>query len=158
MMKFAVSFIVCLGAASSACAQIDASALRSKFGAPLDRETFTVRPKIEMVVDYGPNKLVYKLQLPAGIKFLGTIPPDFVTKQQVDEVLEEVVPSESRGKELGRMSTFPVKGAPVLTVTLYEHVTISELSKNELTGGRITVAFKDAACPKYDPSNPGSPN
>src|SRR5258708_18332881 len=92
MTKFAIRVAVDLVAASSAFAQIDTISLRSKYGAPLDRETFTVRPGIEMVVDYGPGKQVCRIQLPSGMRIVRTIPAGAVPKQQIDEVLEEVVP------------------------------------------------------------------
>jgi len=158
-MTFAGAFVIVLVISSSAFAQIDTFKLRSKYGEPLDRKTFTVRPGIDMVVDYGPNKIVCKLQLPAGTqtRFSGTPPPGIITKQQVDEVLEEVVPSAMRGKEIGKMSPFAVNGMPVPVLTQYENVSISEFPTRELNGGRIVVIFKVSACPKYDPFNPGSP-
>lgn len=72
--------ILCVSIASLAFAQIDESALRSKYGAPLDRETFAVRPGIEMVVDYGPSKQVCKLQLPSGMNIVGSARPGVITK------------------------------------------------------------------------------
>jgi hypothetical protein len=122
MTKSAICFVVVLAAASSAYGQIDATSLRSKYGTPVDRETFTARPGVQMIVDYGPNKLVCKIQVPAGMKIVGTAPPGVATKQNIDEVLEEVVPSASRGKELGRSNPF---GAPEQTTTEYERVYIS---------------------------------
>ena len=38
-------------------AEWDASTLRLKYGEPLARETFQVRPSLEMVVNYGPSRL-----------------------------------------------------------------------------------------------------
>lgn len=147
-MRFLTSTILLLVAASSAFAQIDATALRSKYGAPLDRETFTVRPGIEMVVDYGPSKQVCRIQLPSGMQFRGTVPPGAITKRQIDEVLDEVVSPSIRGKEVNRgvLAT----GAPMLYVTDYEHVSVSELQVGGIGTG-ITVTFKDSTCPKLPP-------
>src|SRR5450432_3558175 len=114
-MKFAISFAIALVAASSAFAQVDAYRLRSKYGQPLDRETFTVRPGIELVVDYGPSKQACRIQLPSGKKIVGTVPDGAITKHQIDEVLDEVVPQSIRGKELGKGMTGT--GAPMLFVT-----------------------------------------
>ena len=132
-------------AAPLALAQIDTFHLRSKYGAPLDRETFTVRPGIEMVVDYGPAKQVCRIQLPSGAKIVGDVPPGAITKHQIDEVVNEVVPPSLRGKELGGMAT--ATGAIMMFSTDYEHVTISEI-KNAAIGTGITVTFKDPTCPK----------
>ena len=144
-MNFAIRFAVLLVAASSAFAQIDTFNLRSKYGIPLDRETFTVRPGIEMVVDYGPNKQVCRIQLPSGMQIVGSVPPSEITKQQIDEVLNEVVPLSIRGKKLngGVMRL----GAIAAYSTDYENVAITEI-QNADVGAGITVTFKDPACPK----------
>ena len=144
-MRFVTSALLSLVAAWSACAQTNASSSRSKYGAPVDRETFTVRPGIEMIVDYGPNEQVCRIQLPSGKQIVGSVPPGAITKQQIDEVLNEVIPPSMRGKEINRgmMAT----GAPMLIFTYYEHVTITEL-KHGAIGTGVTVTFKDAACPK----------
>jgi hypothetical protein len=144
-MKSAISFAVVLVLSSSALAQVDGYSLRSKYGQPLDRETFTVRPGIEMVVDYGPSKQVCRIQLPSGMKIVGTVPDGTIARQQIDEVLNEVVPQSIRGKELGGGVTGT--GAPMLFVTEYEHVTISELQINYVGHG-ITVTIKEPACAK----------
>ena len=145
MTKYAISFAVVLLAASSALAQVDAYSLRAKYGQPLDRETFTVRQGIEIVVDYGPSKQACKIQLPSGKNFVGTVPDGSITKQQIDEVLNGVVPPSIRGKELARMMTGT--GTPVLFTTEYEHVTIGEF-KIDGRGKGITATFKDPACPR----------
>jgi hypothetical protein len=144
-MRFVTCAVISLVAASSAFGQIEASSLRSKYGVPVDRETFTVRPGIEMIVDYGPSKQVCRIQLPSGMQIVGTVPPGAITKQQNDEVLNEVIPPSMRGREINRgmMAT----GAPMLIFTYYERVTITEL-KHGAIGTGVTVTFKDAACPK----------
>ena len=144
-MKAIVCFAICLSCVSCAFAQVDAFSLQTKYGAPLDRETFTVRPGIEMVVDYGPNKQACRIRLPSGRQIVGTVSSGIITKQQIDEVLNEVVPPSIRGKEInGGVEAF---GLPMLVFTEYEHVTISEMN-NGGDGQGITVVFKDSACPK----------
>lgn len=145
MTKYAISFGLILVAASSAFAQVDASSLRAKYGQPLDRETFTARPGVEIVVDYGPGKQACRIQLPSGKKIVGTVLDGAITKEQIDEVLSEVVPQSIRGKELGRM--MQGTGAPMLFTTEYEHVTIGEL-QIAYVGKGITVTFKDPTCAK----------
>ena len=98
-----------------------------------------------MVVDYSAGKQVCRIQLPSGKKIVGTVPHGAITKQQIDEVLNEVVPPSIRGRELARMMT--ATGAPMLFVTAYEHVTIGE-SQIAYVGKGITVTFKDSTCPK----------
>jgi hypothetical protein len=144
-MKPATSFATILLAASSAFAQIDAYSLRAKYGPPLNRETFTVRPGIEMIVDFAAGKQACRIQLPSGKKIVGTVPVGATTKQQIEEVLNEVVPPSIRGKELGKM--IQATGAPMILVTEYEHVAISEFQINYVGQG-ITVSFKEPACAK----------
>jgi hypothetical protein len=84
MTRSATSLAVVLLAASSAFAQLDANSLRAKYGQPLDRETFTVRPGIEMMVDYAAGKQVCRIQLPSGKKIVGTVPDGAITKTQID--------------------------------------------------------------------------
>jgi len=51
-----------------------------------------------MVVDYGPSKQVCKIQLPSGMKIVGTVTVGATTKEQVDEVLNEVSHRQSEEK------------------------------------------------------------
>jgi hypothetical protein len=104
-----------------------------------------VRTGIEMVVDYGSGKQVCRIQLPSGMKIVGTVPPGAVTKEQIDQVLDEVVPASIRGKEIGK--GMMAMGVPNLVFTEYEQVRISEMN-NGSTGQEITVTFKDPTCPK----------
>jgi hypothetical protein len=145
MTKCVISFWVVLLAATSAFAQVDASSLRSKYGPPLDRETFIVRPGIEMVVDYGSGKQVCQIKLPSATRIVGTVSPGGITGPQIEEVLDEVVPPSVRGKEIKRALNY--NGAPMFSATDYEHVSIGELLVNG-TGKGIIVTFKDPACPK----------
>jgi hypothetical protein len=146
-MRAAIRLAICLGCASLAFAEIDAFSLRSKYGPPLERETFTVRPAIEMIVDYGPNKQVCRIQLPSGIQYGGAVPDNAITKQRIDEVLNEVVPPSIRGGELNQGLAF--FGWLTVSYTLYERLSISEAQDNGVGRG-ITVTFRDAACSKLN--------
>jgi len=96
------------------------------------------------VVDYGPAKQVCRIQLPSGTQYGGTAPDGAVTKQMIEEVLQEVVPASMRGKVVNKAVL--ATGAPMWSTTMYEHVTITELTTGGVGEG-ITVTFKDAACP-----------
>jgi hypothetical protein len=129
-------------------AQVDSSALRAKFGTPLNRETFTVRPGIEMIVDYSPTSThACQLQFPGQAPF----PPDaapgvgFNLKKLMDDVVDEIVPVAMRGKELGRLCESA--GLSGMCSKDYEHLTIIE----PMTGDRRTaviVRFNTADCLK----------
>src|SRR3954469_10474285 len=87
-------------AALPAFPQFDAAGLRLKFGAPLPREIFTVRPGIEITVDYAPNSHVCRIQLPP----IGPTSrdPAVISPQAIDAVLADLLPLNLRGKELRR--------------------------------------------------------
>jgi hypothetical protein len=135
---------------SSAFGQIDATTLRAKYGdplksgAPFNGETFKVRNNITMVVNYGPRGQARRIEVhPAGQSTVRQAQPDGPMKQQVDEVLQEVVPLSMRGKEI-RSGVIAV-GAPSFLLVEYEHVTITELLQNE-TPTSFTVLFKEGGC------------
>jgi hypothetical protein len=148
-MRFVAGIAVCSVLVSSAFGQIDATTLRAKYGepikngVPLNSETFKVRNNITMVVNYGPSGQVCRIELPPGQSIVGHAPPDGMTKQQVDEVLQEVVPPPMRGKEI--RSLVEAVGAPSVLLIEYQHVTITELLQNE-TPTSVTVAFKEKGC------------
>lgn len=137
-MKLVLSFAICLSFGSSALGQIDAAFLRAKYGAPLNRETFVVRPGVEMTVTYGPNARVCRLEMSS----------DAVAKLQADAALDEVLPLSMRGKDLNKgaqqMSRFSV------LVTEYERVIISRpmVDNRPQTRPGVAATFKDEACRK----------
>src|SRR5665213_2761099 len=110
-------FVVCC----TAFGQMDTSTLRAKYGEPLARETFQVRPNIEAVVNYGTGHQVCKIDLPPG-SYVN--PPHGASKQEVDQVIDELVPSSARGKEInqGVMSA----GRIAVSFTDFENVNIVE--------------------------------
>jgi hypothetical protein len=139
MTTVTIGFALFMVTTSSASAQIDTSSLRSKYGAPLERETFMVRPGIGMVVDYGPSKHVCRIHLPSGLDFIATEYPSAITKKQIDEVVDEVVPLLIRGKEL-RQKVIGTGEAALLT-TEYEEVQIEEMEN--FVGRGVTITLKD---------------
>ena len=148
-MRSVTGIAVCLALVLSAFGQIDATTLRAKYGepiknsVPLNSETFKVRNNITMVVNYGPSGQACRIELLPGQSVVGHAPPDGMTKQQVDEVLQEVVPPPMRGKEIRGVVT--ETGAVSVSQIEYEHMTISEVRQNE-TPTSVTVAFKEQGC------------
>jgi hypothetical protein len=128
--------------------QMDAFTLRAKYGEPVARETFQLRPNIEAVVSYGPGRQVCRIELPPGsyMNVVGQTPPHFVTKQQVDEVIDELVPPSVRGKETMRhiVST----GRISMAFADYEHVSIAEPQDPDHPGRRtaVTITFNRPDC------------
>ena len=109
----------------------DASALREKYGEPLAREAFQVRPDLEIVVNYGADGQVCRIELPL------TAP-----RQQLDEVFDEIVPSAMRGEETGR--NLWIFGSYSMSSMLYEHVTISAPLESDQSnsGPGVTITFR----------------
>jgi hypothetical protein len=131
---------------SSMFGQIDASALRAKYGAPLSRETFTVRPGIEMVVDYSPTaNHACRLELPGQAPMPQDARPGvgIDIKRPIDALIEEIVPPSMPGKELRRMCSSA--GAISMCWTDYERLSIIETFE---VGRRtsVIVKFKTADC------------
>ena len=137
-------FVVCC----SAFGQVDTSTLRAKYGEPLARETFQVRPNIEAVVNYGTGHQVCKIELPPGsyMNIVGEIPPHFATSKQVDEVIDELVPPSARGKEINK--GVASAGRISVSFTDYENITISEPQDPDHPGHRtnVTITFNRPDC------------
>ena len=134
--------ILCLGFAPALFGQIDASQLREKYGAPLARETFTISPGFEIVVHYGPNQQVCRLELPAAAVDQAGVR----SSQRVDVALLELVPMSMRGKELG--AGFDHAARASIKFTDYERISIVEPQDPDHPGRRtgVNVVFKREDC------------
>lgn len=141
----ALVLVVCgFGFAWLAFGQLDgwkfASDLRAKYGPPLARETFTVRPGMEMVVDYAADGNVCRIQLPPvgpGRQ------PGVTTPQAVDDFLVELLPASIRGQTTGGFAE--ASGLASVKTTEYENLTIAEAFGGEGRTG-VTVTFKNETC------------
>lgn len=132
-------FVVCC----TAFGQMDTSTLRAKYGEPIARDTFQVRPNIEAVVNYGSGRQVCKIELPPG-SYVN--PPRGASKQEVDQVIDELVPPSVRGKEIG--TGVASRNRASVRLTGYEHITISEPLDPDHPGRRtgVTITFKRSDC------------
>jgi hypothetical protein len=129
----------CLGFAAALFGQIDSYQLRAKYGPPLDRETFTISPGFQIIVDYGPDQQVCRLELPLN-------QPGVSSRKQADDVLLELVPMSMRGKQLN--SGITQMGLSSVKFTVYEHVVISEFgnASDVVQPNRMSVSFNREAC------------
>jgi hypothetical protein len=129
-----------------AFAQIDSSALRAKFGAPLKRETFRMPAGFDLIVDYGTMGQVCKLEVPAVMPHENAKVWNItVQKQRMYDFLADLVPAAMRGKEVMRL--YEQFGLPSQMTTEYENVTVSEIQNDaEPEDGTITIKFKNAGC------------
>jgi len=141
--------ICCLEFSIPAVAQLDSSALRGKFGAPLHRETYRIPSGFDLIVDFGANGQACKLELPALMPSHEAVSNTSVMRARMYAFLWELVPPAMRGKELGqRMQAMGV--ISMLSVD-YDYVVVNELRHGDQFGNdTITVTFKDNQC--QDPS------
>jgi hypothetical protein len=93
-----------------------------------------------MIVDYGTNGHVCKIQLPP----IGpSRDANVASRQAIDEITLELVPMSPRGKEMGRL--MEAMGAVSISAVEYENVTISEAFQSQRRTG-VTISLKDEAC------------
>lgn len=145
MRLLAATILLLIVCSSVPAQQINSLSLRLKYGPPLDRETFTVRPEVEIRVDYGPSKQACAILLPSGMTAVGTPSPDVITRDQMKEILDDLVPVAVRGPEIKR-GVIEV-GILRTVYTEYEFVNILEHFKSGVGTG-IVVVLKDPACQK----------
>ena len=137
----------CLSLALPVAAQLDSSALRAKYGAPLNRETFAMPQGFNLVVDYGAGYQVCRLEVPSLMPAdkEATVSNTSDMKQRMVEFLAELFPSAMRGKKVGEFMM--QMGAISMLLVEYEHVSISEPGDaNQPFGGTTTVTFKGDNC------------
>lgn len=123
--------------------ELDATSLRLKYGEPLVRETFQVRPGLEMIVNYGPDRRVCKFEI-----------PHCNSNQQLDELIDELVPPSARGEKLSGRHIIATGGGAVRH-DLYEKVIISEpydLDHPDRRTG-VTISFNRAECHQPKPES-----
>lgn len=141
--------ICCFAFALPAFAQLDSSALRTKFGQPLNRETFHMPAGFDLLVDYGIGTQVCKLEVPA---LMPRDPEAKISnaaelKQRMYDFLADLVPASVRGKEGGKLVE-QFSTISLITVE-YENVTVREIqyaTEPESSNNTITIQFKNAAC------------
>ena len=137
--------VLCLAFAVSAFAQLDSAALHAKFGIPLNRETFHMPAGFDLVVDYGANRQVCKLQVPALMPTTESVAYAVVMKHRMYDFLTDLVPDSMRGKELNR--GIMAMGATSMRFVEYENVMVNELDAGPFNhDNTITITFKRDDC------------
>ena len=133
-------------AVSCAFAQLNSAELRTRFGPPIDRETFHVPQGFDMVVDYGPGMTVCKIEVPSLMPTDAKVQNSVEMSRHMYEFLASLIPQSIRGREMGVRVTGA--GLNALFKSDYEKMTITELRRiGEAFGTTtITVHFKDPNC------------
>jgi hypothetical protein len=125
--------------------------LHDRYGEP-DLERFAVRPGISLTLQYGPDHLACQALIEAPQPLIrGDEQASLISSEGVSDVLEEVVPTAKRGKQIGKVTT--QSGSIVAELTDYENVTIMRTTADSDTSSsnrdlRTSISFKRAACPK----------
>jgi hypothetical protein len=142
-LNFYTPVVFCLCFAAALFGQIDSYQLHANYGLPLARETFTISPGFQIVIDYGPDQQASRLELPPAAPSLDQ--PGVITQKRVDDILLELVPMSMRGKELGGVLNFMSRAS--WKSTDYEQVIINEPQDPDVPGRRtgVTVVFKSSA-------------
>jgi len=124
-------------------AQLDSAALRSKYGAPMHRETFHLPRGFDLIVDYGADNKVCKLEVPSEIPLPEGRSGAYDPRRDMEAFLLDLVPASMRGKEV--TTGLHVIGGFSVSHIIYEHVTI--LTSNTVGRGEtITVQFNNTKC------------
>jgi hypothetical protein len=110
---------ILLLAGSSAFAQ-SSSDLQARYGAPY--EAYEVRPHILMTVLFGAVGQACEMDIEARHRYDGLNGTDLIPLPVIEEILEEVAPTEERGK-VERLITFS-GGCSSLRSGEYENVSI----------------------------------
>ena len=139
--------ICCLGLTLPVFGQLDSSALRAKYGSPLNREIYHMQAGFDLIVDYGISTQVCKLEVPAAMPTEAKVSNTTERKQRMYDFLADLVPASARGKESGRL--FSQLGMISLMTVEYENITISEIvygNEPESRNNTITIRFRNVGC------------
>jgi hypothetical protein len=146
-------FIGCLFIAAVSIVPTPSSQeLRNRYGEP-DRERFAARPGISLAVEYGSDHLACQalIEPPQPLTYTEEQVP-LMFSEGVSEVLEEIVPVASRGKEINGLIS--VHGCNEARMTDYENVSIMRSThtcdpSSPDQDVRTAITFKRDICPKH---------
>jgi hypothetical protein len=123
----------------------------NRYGEP-DRERFAARPGISLTVDYGSDHLACHalIEPPQPLTYTEEHVP-LMSSERVSEVLEQVAPIATRGKQISTSLT--VSGCNQVRLTDYENVLIMRSThtcdpSSEDQDIRTAVTFKRDICPR----------
>src|SRR5205085_716215 len=147
----------CPSAASPCCAASESSRSTSPLrGRQSHHSGFAARPGISLAAEYGPDHLACQalIEPPQPLNYTEEHVP-LMSSEGVTEVLEEVAPVATRGKEISDGSF--QSGCNVARITDYENVSIMRSThtcdpSSHDQDVRTAITFKRETCPK-----PGTP-
>jgi hypothetical protein len=131
---------------------VDTFDLRQRYGNPLT-ERFSMRPDVTLAVSYGTDGKACVLDLEPRKEFLQeSSANEMLTDETLDQLLEEIVPKSSWGKET--LPSIGVSGSCMGQVSFshYENIdlTVSSAFCEGVKGVHgATVHFKRSACSQW---------
>jgi hypothetical protein len=128
--------------------------LRKLYGEPT-MERFTARPGITVTIEYGPDRLACQLLIePARLLVEVRDEGPLMSSRAISEILQEVVPPNTRGKQIDATSVQIERNK--LLRTDCENVSIRRIcsvascaSSAENQDLRALVVFTRQSCPKH---------
>ena len=145
-MRYAIGLFLCC---SYFCAGQTSQDLRSRYGSP-DVERFIARPDITATVEYGNNGSMCQVVIEA-LKPLVRRDQTLrhIRSDAVSAIIEEIVPRNSRGRELNTLKEY--MGCAHGETTEYENVVISrswdQCTLSPERESMATVTRKRGGCP-----------
>lgn len=124
--------------------------LRNRYGEP-DVERFAVQPGISLAVEYGSDHLVCQALIePPQTLIHGEEAVPLMSSEAVTEILEDIAPTDERGKVVQTITT---NGCNEFQILEYENVSITRSTHNCLPlkperEMRATAVFKRETCRK----------
>ena len=146
-MRVSIGWFVLMAACFSAAQT--SQEFHSRYGEP-DIERFTARHGIGLTVEFGSDGLAcQELLEPPQPLLHREEQASFMSSDAVTEVLEEIAPAGTRGKETGKSTT--MSGCNKFEVVQYANVSITRSTHNCVPSSpdrdmRATVTFKRDAC------------
>jgi len=128
--------------------------LHKVYGKPT-MERFAVRSGITLTVEYGPDRMACQLLIaPAQSLVELHAPVQHMPSQGISDILQELLPVATRGKQINS-NTLELDAGALLN-TDYENVSIrrfcsspSCVSSNEKQDLRTLIVFKRSTCPTH---------
>jgi len=115
--------------------------LREKYGRPDEKGRYTIRPGVSLEPEIGPDGHAVSMAIKpfdADAVETGSVRkfrshPKTISNDIALEILEELVPANTRGKETASFVEW--RGCSTITSKEYEHVAISIVNRCQAAGG-----------------------
>jgi len=150
-VRILAGLLVLIAAASAPPTSVE---LHARYGKP-DAETFAVLPDLTLSVEYGGDGHACAMRIVRRHDFYrGPLSGPAASMEELTGALNEVVPPDARGKELGPGPLLWGSCYGASAPTEYENVTINiyyGMCEKQLTVRGLEVHFKRPVCGSFQP-------